>query len=121
MSEPEVLVEIEGGVATLTLARPAQLNAMTETMVAGIVAGVGRAVARAPARSSCAPRAWLLCGSRQSPGRSGRGGRGRSALQTFNPMVRAVADLDIPTVAAVQGACRHGAGPRARLRSRARR
>lgn len=106
MTESQVVLELEGGVAVLTLTRPAQLNAMTEPMVADIVAGVRRAadegarvlLVRAEGRAFSAGRD--IAGA--EPGVEDGG---QVLAEIFNPMVRAVADLDIPTVAAVQGAC----------------
>lgn len=106
MTEAEAIFTLEQGVATLTLNRPAALNAMTESMVEQIIAGVAQATAdgatvllvRAEGRGFCAGRD--LGGAK--PGEEDGG----EVLATiFNPMVRAVADLTIPTVAAVQGAC----------------
>ncbi|WP_370894870.1 enoyl-CoA hydratase/isomerase family protein [Janibacter sp. GXQ6167] len=106
MSEPELLVERVGDVTTMSLNRPKQLNAMTETMVADIIAAAEQAgrdgsralLVRAEGRAFCAGRD--LAGSQ--PGTED-GGEVLNAV--FNPMVRAVADLTIPTIAAVQGAC----------------
>lgn len=106
MTESQVAFEVEAGVAVLTLARPAQLNAMTETMVADILAGVARAsddgakvlLVRAEGRGFSAGRD--IAGAQP-----GVEDGGQVLAEVFNPMVRAVADLDIPTVAAVQGAC----------------
>ncbi len=104
--QAEVLFEVAGGVATLTLNRPAQLNAMTESMVGSIIDAVERT------RSEGA-RALLV----RAEGRGFSAGRdlggsqpgtedgGQVLAEVFNPMVRAVADLPVPTVAAVQGAC----------------
>ncbi len=106
MSEPELLVERTDDVTTISLNRPKQLNAMTDTMVAAIIAAVEEAgrdgsralLVRAEGRGFCAGRD--LAGS--EPGTEDGG----EVLDTvFNPMVRAVADLAIPTIAAVQGAC----------------
>ena len=45
MTEAEAIFTLEQGVATLTLNRPAALNAMTESMVEQIIAGVAQATA----------------------------------------------------------------------------
>lgn len=102
---PETLFEIDEGVAVLTLNRPAALNAMTDTMVAAIIDAVATArdqarvlLIRAEGRGFCAGRD--LGGSKP-----GEEDGGQVLADVFNPMVRAVADLSMPTIAAVQGAC----------------
>lgn len=104
MSEHAVLT-IEDGVAVLSLNRPEALNAMTEEMVEQIIEGVRRAesegvrclLVRAEGRGFCAGRDI----SGAAPGEEDGG---QVLAEIFNPMVRAVADLAIPTIAAVQGA-----------------
>lgn len=106
MSEPAVITVLESGVLTLTLNRPAQLNAMTQSMVDGIIE------ATVQARQSGA-RAFLVCAEGRAfcAGRDLTGSQpgvedgGEVLSRVFNPMVRAVADLGMPTIAAVQGAC----------------
>lgn len=104
MTEPEVTFTLEQRVATLTLNRPAALNAMTDGMVEEILAAVEQArdaavlLVRAEGRGFSAGRD--LGGAKP-----GEEDGGEVLTSTFNPMVRAVADLPIPTIAAVQGAC----------------
>jgi 2-(1,2-epoxy-1,2-dihydrophenyl)acetyl-CoA isomerase len=106
MSEPEATTVLSSGVLTLTLNRPAQLNAMTPSMVELIIeatvearqSGARAFLVRAEGRGFCAGRD--LTGSQP-----GVEDGGEVLRHIFNPMVRAVADLAIPTIAAVQGAC----------------
>lgn len=101
-----VLYRIQGYAAQIVLNRPAQLNAMTEPMVAQLHAALERTVADGA-------RALLI----RAEGRGFSAGRdiagaepgvedgGLVLKDIFNPLMQRVADLPIPTVAAVQGAC----------------
>lgn len=94
------------GVAELRLDRPDQLNAMTPPMVEQIITALNRTtidearalLVTAAGRSFCAGRDI-------ADARPGEEDGGQVLADIFNPMVEAVAALDIPTVAAVQGAC----------------
>lgn len=105
-TEPLVRFELAQGAATLTLARPAQLNAMTPEMVEQIVDSVDKAV-------SGGARVLLVLaeGRGFSAGRDITGAEpgtedgGTVLAEVFNPMVQRVAEVPFPTVAAVQGAC----------------
>lgn len=105
MSEQEVDLVVEGGTATLTLNRPAALNAMTEGMVEQIIAGVTRAGAEAAVLLVRAEGRGFSAGRDIGGAKPGEEDGGEVLSGTFNPMVQAVADLSIPTIAAVQGAC----------------
>ncbi len=97
---------IEDRLAELVLNRPAQLNAMTPQMVEEILgavaaardAGANALLITAEGRGFCAGRD--LAGAQP-----GEEDGGAVLAQLFNPMVQAVADLPMPTIAAVQGAC----------------
>lgn len=100
----EVTYELTAGVAVLTLNRAASLNALTLPMVERIIDGARRAdreakvlLIRAEGRAFCAGRDL-------GDARPGEEDGGQVLAEVFNPMVRAVDELDLPTVAAVQGA-----------------
>ena len=99
-----VTCTIDGGVAELRLDRPDRLNAVDEEMVADFhraLDGVGDA------------RAVLVT----AVGRAFSAGRDLSAAEPltedaeailgelFNPLLQRIADVEVPTIAAVQGAC----------------
>lgn len=99
-----VTVTHDGGVAEIRLDRPDKLNALDAATVAefhGALDGVGDA------------RAVLVTAA----GRAFSAGRDLSDAEpltedarailrdTFNPLLQRIADLDVPTIAAVQGAC----------------
>lgn len=98
--------QLDDGCAQIVLNRPAQLNAMTPQMVAEMMAGLAEArsggarvlLVRAEGRGFSAGRDL----GESQPGEEDGG---EVLRDLFNPMVRAVADLPFPTVAAVQGAC----------------
>lgn len=104
MTESEVEFSIEQGVATLTLNRPAALNAMTEAMVEQILAAVERARSAAVLLVRAEGRGFSA-GRDIGGAKPGEEDGGEVLAATFNPMVQAVADLPVPTIAAVQGAC----------------
>lgn len=104
--DPPVRVTLTNHLLEIVLCRPRTLNAMTPEMVEAIIDAARRADAdgarvvlvRAEGRGFCSGRD--LAGAQ--PGEED-GGEVLATL--FNPMVQAVADLAMPTVAAVQGAC----------------
>lgn len=107
-SESAVLVRYErdGDVAEVVLDRPDKLNAMNDAMVESLIAAFDRAEADSA-------RAVLV----RAEGRAFSAGRdladanptdedGEAVLRdVFNPLMARVAGLEIPTFAAVQGAC----------------
>lgn len=97
---------LEDGCAEIVLNRPAQLNAMTPEMVDQILDGV-RAAREGGARALLVTAEGRgFCAGRDIAGaKPGEEDGGQVLAEIFNPMVQAVADLTIPTVAAVQGAC----------------
>lgn len=104
--EPEVRFTFEDGCAELVLNRPAQLNAMTPEMVDGILDAV-RSVREQGARALLITAEGRgFCAGRDIAGsKPGEEDGGQVLSEIFNPMVQAVADLTMPTIAAVQGAC----------------
>ncbi len=101
-----VRYSVTDAAAEIVLDRPAQLNAMTDAMVEQLHAALDRLEAdgarallvRAEGRGFCAGRD--LAGAKP-----GQEDGGQVLLDIFNPLMRQVAGLSIPTVAAVQGAC----------------
>lgn len=107
MSEDTVVrLEVTDGCAELVLDRPAQLNAMTPEMVQQIMAAITRArEASAKVLLVSAAGRGFSAGRDIGGARPGTEDGGQVLAEIFNPMVRAVADLPFPTIAAVQGAC----------------
>ena len=99
-----VTCSIDGDVAEIRMLRPEKLNSLDEAMVGAFHAALDEA-ARA--------RAVLVT----AEGRAFSAGRDLSAAEpltedaeailrdTFNPLLQRIYDLDMPTIAAVQGAC----------------
>lgn len=105
-TEPSIRFEIEGGCAELVLNRPDQLNAMTPEMVDQIMTSVETARNRQARALLVTAAGRGFCAGRDIAGAApGSEDGGQVLTEVFNPMVRAVADLPFPTIAAVQGAC----------------
>lgn len=113
MAYQEILLDIAGGVATITLNRPDRLNALTTTMLDEIGDALDRAV-------EAGARAILLTGAGRAfcSGANLTGSGGELALPDdlgalledhYNPLARKIAALQVPVVSAVQGAAA-GAG-----------
>ncbi len=114
-TDPVVRLEVDGGLARVTLARPASLNALDARMKSELTAAL-RAVAR-----DASVRAVLLtaegkhfCVGQDLDEHVGSLHADRAtAMDTvgrdYNPLLRALADIPVPVVAGVQGACA-GAG-----------
>lgn len=102
-------VAIEGGVATMTLARPAQYNALTATMLEAITKSFGEL------ERDKAVRAIVLTGegkgfcsgqSLDDPALSGSDGKidiMRAVEARYNPLLRKMLTLEKPIVAAING------------------
>jgi 2-(1,2-epoxy-1,2-dihydrophenyl)acetyl-CoA isomerase len=96
-----VLVSEAGGVLTVTLNRPAVMNALTREMRAGVIAAL----------RSCTARAVVLTGagrafcSGQDLGAEGIGPAevSRVLAEEYAPMLMAVVDCPVPVIAAVNG------------------
>jgi 2-(1,2-epoxy-1,2-dihydrophenyl)acetyl-CoA isomerase len=100
--------DVAGGVATITLDRPAALNSLTVEMKVGLLEAVERA------GGDDAVRAVLLTGAGRAfcvgqdlREHAGDLGSGRTELNTvtehYNPIVTALTSLPMPVVAAVNG------------------
>lgn len=107
MTEDEtVRLHVSEGLAELVLNRPKQLNAMTAEMANQITDAVDRAVAQdARVLLVTAAGRGFSAGRDISDAKPGAEDGGQVLATVFNPMVRKVADLPFPTIAAVQGAC----------------
>lgn len=109
MSEPAVLVEREGGIATLTLNRPEIRNAMTTELTEAFDGAVGtlrgdpavRAVVvtgAGPAFCAGGDLSWI------EPGPGASVPAIRAKMRTFYPRFLSIRSLDAPTIAAINGA-----------------
>lgn len=103
--ERVVETELVEGVMTLTLNRPRQLNAMTPELVRQLLDAVDEAE-REGARALLITAAGRgFCAGRDLAGSEPGVEDGGEVLdELFHPMVRRVAGLPFPTIAAVQGA-----------------
>lgn len=113
MSEAAVLYAAEAGVATLTMNRPAVLNALDDALLAGLRDGLARA------KADPAVRALLLTGAGRGfcagadlaagAMRDGPLDVAQSLRERYHPIVLAMRQCPKPIVAAVNGAAA-GAG-----------
>jgi 2-(1,2-epoxy-1,2-dihydrophenyl)acetyl-CoA isomerase len=113
MSEPAVLYRVDAGVATLTMNRPAVLNALNDDLLAGLREGLARA------KADDAVRALLLTGAGRgycagadlAAGMQQAGPRDveQSLRERYHPIMLAMRRCPKPIVAAVNGAAA-GAG-----------
>lgn len=105
-ADAQARFEIANEVGVLTLNRPRQLNAMTPEMVADIVTALDEAESRAVRAVLVQAEGRGFCAGRDLQGaRPGEEDGGEVLDSLFHPIVRRVAGLTMPTVAAVQGAC----------------
>ncbi|MGA7989160.1 MAG: enoyl-CoA hydratase-related protein [Candidatus Dormiibacterota bacterium] len=101
-----VLVTIDGGVAEVVLNRPDKMNAMNLAMVHDLVEALERAQAGGARALLVRGEGRAFCSGRDLADADPLHEDGQAILRdTFNPLIERVADLPIPTVAAVQGAC----------------
>lgn len=102
----QVRTSLSGGVAQIVLARPAQLNAMTEQMVGELMTAFDE-VEASPARVLLvtAEGRGFSAGRDIAGAEPGTEDGGQVLSAVFNPLMRRAADLPLPTIAGVQGAC----------------
>lgn len=112
MTEEPVLYEVRGAVAVLTLNRPAALNSFTRVMHQALWAALDRAeadeVVRAlvitgAGRGFCAGADLAEFDFAPGPDLLARADPGPVIEQAFNPTVRRLQRLRMPTIAAVNG------------------
>lgn len=108
-----VSYDLRGDVALLTLDRPDRFNAVTQDLCDGLIAGLDRAGSEARAVVVTGAGKAFCSGADLSDlvGEYEMGGPDLHAVigHRFNPMVEALLDVPVPTVAAVNGAAA-GAG-----------
>jgi 2-(1,2-epoxy-1,2-dihydrophenyl)acetyl-CoA isomerase len=112
MSEANVLYEARGSVALITLNRPQSLNSFTRRMHQDLWAVLDRingdkairvAVITGAGRGFCAGADLAEFDFEPGPDLVQRADPGPVIAQAFNPTVRKLMDLRVPTVAAVNG------------------
>jgi 2-(1,2-epoxy-1,2-dihydrophenyl)acetyl-CoA isomerase len=112
MSEANVLCEVRGAVALVTLNRPQSLNSFTRQMHRDLWAVLDRiaedqtvraAVLTGAGRGFCAGADLSEFDFEPGPDLVQRADPGPVIEQAFNPTVRKLMDLRVPTVAAVNG------------------
>ncbi|MFN6978930.1 MAG: enoyl-CoA hydratase-related protein, partial [Gemmobacter sp.] len=110
MAEPTIIVTEAAGVGTITLNRPGKRNALNTAMRAALVAALTDLAGRARVIVlTGAGRGF--CAGQDLTDRAGDAPRdlGRSLREEYDPLLRAIADCPVPTIAAVNGAAA-GAG-----------
>jgi 2-(1,2-epoxy-1,2-dihydrophenyl)acetyl-CoA isomerase len=108
MSYQTILLTVEDGVATVTLNRPEVMNGLNAVMRREIAAAVAEAAARARVLVlTGAGRAF--CSGQDLGEATGDIDLARILRDEYEPMIRAITDCPVPTVAAVNGAAA-GAG-----------
>jgi 2-(1,2-epoxy-1,2-dihydrophenyl)acetyl-CoA isomerase len=101
-----VLLTIDGGVAEVVLNRPDKMNAMNLAMVHDLVEALERARAEGARALLVRGEGRAFCSGRDLAGADPLHEDGEAILRdTFNPLIERIADLPIPTIAAVHGAC----------------
>jgi 2-(1,2-epoxy-1,2-dihydrophenyl)acetyl-CoA isomerase len=106
IDEPTVLVAIEGAVATITLNRPDALNALTVPMKRELLAAFQRAGRDATVRAvilTGAGRAFCAGQDLRERLQPGAAPLGQEVRQRYNPIIRAMRELAVPIVGAING------------------
>ena len=114
MAQTDMIYDLQDGVATLTLNRPAVMNALSSRLRAELIAALNRAAGEA--------RVIVLTGGDVGAGRAFCSGQDLLDAQTagavdferilnaeYVPLIRAITDNPLPVIAAVNGAAA-GAG-----------
>lgn len=109
MAYSKIKYETDAGVATITLADPATLNAISVEMTGELTGAIGRATSEARCIVLTGEGRAFSSGANLSSGAPPLDAEGRPDLggrleATFNPFVSMLRDLPIPLVTAVNGA-----------------
>jgi 2-(1,2-epoxy-1,2-dihydrophenyl)acetyl-CoA isomerase len=105
-TSPPVLLTIDGGVAEVVLNRPDKMNAMNLAMVHDLVEALEQAQAAGARAMLLRGEGRAFCSGRDLADADPLHEDGQAILRDiFNPLLERVADLPIPSIAAVQGAC----------------
>jgi 2-(1,2-epoxy-1,2-dihydrophenyl)acetyl-CoA isomerase len=103
MSEPLVLVTRNGAVTTLTLNRPASLNAFTRAMHAELRAALEAAAADAAVRCVILTGAGRGFCAGQDLNDAGAGNAGEVVETIYKPLALRIRSMPVPVIAAVNG------------------
>jgi 2-(1,2-epoxy-1,2-dihydrophenyl)acetyl-CoA isomerase len=104
--ERPVLLAMDGEVAEVVLNRPEKMNAMNLAMVHDLVDALDQAAAGGARALLVRGAGRAFCSGRDLADADPLHEDGQAILRDiFNPMIERVADLPIPTIAAVHGAC----------------
>jgi 2-(1,2-epoxy-1,2-dihydrophenyl)acetyl-CoA isomerase len=112
MSEPNILYEARGSVALVTLNRPQSLNSFTRAMHEELRAvldrigsdqGIRAAVLTGAGRGFCAGTDLSELDVKPGPNLQERANPGPVIEHQFNPTLRKMMELRVPTIAAVNG------------------
>ena len=110
MPDQPVLYDLTDGIATITLNRPEVMNALSAGLRRDLLAALGRAQAEARVMVlTGAGRAFCSGQDLQDAGQIGSFDLERILNDEYVPMIKAITDSPIPTIAAVNGAAA-GAG-----------
>lgn len=110
MPDQPVLYDLTDGIATITLNRPAVMNALSTDLRRDLLAALTRAGAEARVMVlTGAGRAFCSGQDLQDAGQIGSFDLERILNDEYVPMIKAITDSPIPTIAAVNGAAA-GAG-----------
>lgn len=101
-----VLLSIAGGVAELVLNRPEKMNAMNLAMVHDLAESLDKAAAGGARALLVRGEGRAFCSGRDLADADPLNEDGAAILRDiFNPLIERMADIAVPTIAAVHGAC----------------
>ncbi|MDX2483318.1 MAG: enoyl-CoA hydratase-related protein [Pseudodonghicola sp.] len=103
MDYQTITLAIEGGLAVLTLNRPDKMNAMSRQMRAEITHAMGQAAQQARAVVLTGAGAAFCSGQDLGDAGGGAPDLERVLRDEYGPMLRAIYDCPVPTLAAVNG------------------